>query len=335
MIKQGRLLDEVQSYFGLRKIEVKKDAAGVDRIFLNNKYTYNLGVLDQGFWPDGIYTAPTDTALKCDIEAIKAMGFNTIRKHVKVEPDRWYYHCDKLGIMVWQDMVPPAGSSTEARAEFEKDVKDNLAQLHNHPSITTWVLFNEGWGAYDQERLARWIKQLDPSRLLNGHTGPYDQEQLAQWIRHMDPSALSRLLNGDSSPDLEPPSDERPVNWVAGDMTDFHAYPDPKIPPAEAGKARVAGEHGGIGVFIEGHVWKDLAGFGYKLVTPDQMTKTYAGLVDELKTLEAQGLSGSIYTQPYDVEGEQNGLMTYDRAVVQDPDCGNYESQCQAGTESG
>ena len=321
VLKDNEVVDEVTSYFGLRKIEVKKDAAGIERTFLNNQYTYNLGVLDQGFWPDGIYTAPSDAALKFDIEAIKAMGFNTIRKHVKLEPDRWYYYCDKLGMLVWQDMVPPANATPEARTEFEKEVKENLAQLHNHPSITTWVLFNEGWGAYDQERLAQWMKQLDPSRLLNAHTGPFDQERIAQWMRHVDPSRLSKFMNGDTDTALLESLQEagRSANWVGSDMADIHNYPNPKIPTAVAGKARVLGEFGGIGVFIDGHIWNDLAGFGYIQVTPDQMNRTYAGMVDKLKALEAQGLSGSIYTQPYDVEQEQNGLMTYDRAVIKIP----------------
>lgn len=321
LLKDGKAVDEVQSYFGLRKIEVKKDAAGIERIFLNDRYTYNLGVLDQGFWPDGIYTSPTDAALKFDIEAVKAMGFNTIRKHVKIEPDRWYYHCDKLGILVWQDMVPPRNGSAEARAQFEKEVKANLIQLHNHPSIITWVLFNEGWGAYDQERLARWMKGLDPSRLLNGHSGAFDHVGISQAMRHMDPAKLLRVMNDiEALNDLVVSrSDPRPQNWVASDLTDFHHYPNPEIPPAEPGKARVVGENGGIGVFIEGHVWNDMPGYGYVMVTADQMPDAYAGIVDKLKALEAAGLSGSIYTQPYDVEGEQNGLMTYDRVVIKIP----------------
>jgi hypothetical protein len=320
VLKDGKIVDEVKSYFGLRKIEVRKDAAGVERIFLNARYTYNLGVLDQGFWPDGLYTAPTDAALKFDIEAIKAMGFNTIRKHVKVEPDRWYYHCDKLGMLVWQDMVPPANGTSEARAEFEKEIQANLAQLHNHPSIITWVLFNEGWGAYDQERLAERMKRLDPSRLLNGHSGPYDPVRLAQWLRHLDPMILSRIMKGEMVSGLEPPREEGSANWVSADMVDIHSYPDPKLPPAEIGKARVVGEYGGLGSFIDGHTWNDLApGFSYAQMTPDQLTKAYAEKADKLKALEAQGLSGSIYTQLVDVEGEQNGLMTYDRAVIKRP----------------
>src|SRR5450432_3913109 len=159
-LKKGdKTIDEVKSYFGMRKISVSKEDKGIDRIFLNNKPYYNLGVLDQGFWPDGLYTAPTDEALAFDIKAIKAMGFNTIRKHIKVEPARWYFHADKIGMLVWQDMVNPnQGLPEGSKPEFEKESAEILDQLHNNPSIVTWVLFNEKWGQYDQERLTRWLK---------------------------------------------------------------------------------------------------------------------------------------------------------------------------------
>ena len=294
LLKDGKPVDEVKSYFGMRKIEVKKDDKGVERIFLNNRYTYNLGTLDQGFWPDGLYTAPTDEALKFDIQAIKAMGFNTIRKHIKVEPDRWYYHCDTLGMLVWQDMVNPGNDTPEGREEFEREARDTVAQLHNHPSITTWVLFNEGWGAYDQARLTTWMKELDPSRLVNGHTG--------------------ENYFGDSPKEPE-------KKWPNSDLVDVHNYPPPALPPHLAGKASVLGEFGGIGVFIDQHVWNDLSasGWGYVKVTPEQLAAKYEEMADQAKGFEVQGLSGSIYTQPFDVEGEQNGLMTYDRAVVKVP----------------
>lgn len=292
--KDGKVVDEVKSYFGMRKIEVKKDDKGIERIFLNNKYTYNLGTLDQGFWPDGLYTAPTDAALKFDVQAAKAMGFNTIRKHIKIEPARWYYHCDKLGMLVWQDMVNAANHSKEAQEQFEKENLENLAQLYNYPSITTWVLFNEGWGAYDQPRLTKWMKDTDPSRLVNGHSG--------------------ENLFADSPKDLT-------QKWANSDMTDIHAYPPPAIPDRLPGKARVVGEFGGIGVFTEGHLWNDLiaAGWGYVKVTPGQLVQSYSKMVESLKVLETKGLSGSIYTQPFDVEEEQNGLMTYDREVIKMP----------------
>jgi len=295
LVKDGKTTDEVKSYFGMRKVEVKKDAAGFERIFLNNQYTYNLGTLDQGFWPDGIYTAPTDEALAFDIRAIKAMGFNTIRKHIKVEPDRWYYHCDKLGMLVWQDFVnPPHQMPDGAKEEFEKEVAATMEQLHNHPCITTWVLFNEKWGAFDQQRLTEWVKQKDPSRLINGHSGEilYVNEKL----RSPSPNA-----------------------WVSADMADVHSYPDPMNAPALPGKARILGEFGGIGVFIPDHQWNPMNAWGYIQVTPSALKGKYTIMNQHLKLLEKEGLSGSIYTQPFDVEGEQNGLITYDREVIKIP----------------
>lgn len=301
-VKMGA--DVVKSYFGLRKVEIKKDENGIERIFLNNKYTYNLGTLDQGFWPDGLYTAPTDAALKFDIRAIKAMGFNTIRKHIKVEPARWYYHADKLGMLVWQDLVQPASKfgqppSKEAKDEFEKESAEILDQLGNHPSITTWVLFNENWGAYDQERLAKWVKAFDPTRLVNGHSGS---------------AIVNGIVNEERGRDVE-------LKSVNSDMTDVHSYPLPAIPNHIDGKAMVLGEFGGIGVQVEGHLWDDVvAGWGYGgTVSPVIMAKKYAEMVDSLVAFEKHGLSASIYTQPYDVESEQNGLMTYDRELLKMP----------------
>lgn len=287
--------DQVKSYFGMRKISVAKDAKGIDRIMLNNKPYFNLGTLDQGFWPDGLYTAPTDEALAFDIKAIKAMGFNTIRKHIKVEPARWYYHADKLGMLVWQDMVNPnQGLPEGAKEEFEKESKEILTQLHNVPSIVTWVLFNEKWGQYDQARLSKWIKETDPSRILNGHSGEllYVNEQL----RSPSPNA-----------------------YVNADMTDVHAYPDPMNSLKQPGKAQVCGEFGGIGVFIPDHQWNTSAAWGYINEKPAAFKAKYSIMNQHLKFFEAEGMSGSVYTQPFDVEGEQNGIMTYDREVVKIP----------------
>jgi hypothetical protein len=287
--------DKIKSYFGMRKISIGKDDKGFDRIMLNNNYTYNLGTLDQGFWPDGLYTAPTDEALEFDIKAIKAMGFNTIRKHIKVEPARWYYYADKLGMMVWQDLVNPNQSLPEgAKQEFEKESAEIVKQLHNYPCITTWVLFNEKWGQYDQERLTKWLKAADPSRLVNGHSGEY------------------LYVNGQ----LRSPS---PNAYVGADMTDVHSYPNPRMPEKQAGKAMVCGEFGGIGVPVPGHEWNDLTGWGYVQVTANELDSKYDGMVKQLRELEKQGLSGSIYTQPFDVEGEENGLITYDREIIKIP----------------
>lgn len=295
--QNGKVIDRVASYFGMRKVDIQKDEQGVDRIFLNNRPYFNLGTLDQGFWPDGLYTAPTDDALKFDIEAIKAMGFNTIRKHIKVEPARWYYHADRLGILIWQDFVNPNQSLPDgAKDAFEMDVKATLKQLHNFPSITTWVIFNERWGSYDQQRVTEWIKFQDPTRIVNGHSG--------------------ELLYVDNA--LRAPSDNP---FVSSDVADVHSYPYPRNAPAMSGKARVLGEFGGIAVPVEGHIWDDLvAGWGYDgLRTPVYLQKQYSQMVDSLLMLKSQGLSASIYTQPFDVESEQNGLMTYDRRVIKLP----------------
>ena len=287
--------DEVKSYFGMRKIAVAKDSKGVDRIFLNNKEYYNLGTLDQGFWPEGLYTAPTDEALAFDIKAIKAMGFNTIRKHIKVEPARWYYHADKLGMLVWQDMVNPnQGLPEGAKEAFEKGSAEILEQLHNYPSITTWVLFNEKWGQYDQERLTKWIKATDPSRIVNGHSG--ELLYVNEILRSPSPNA-----------------------YVAADMTDVHAYPDPMNSIRQEGKAQICGEFGGIGVFIPNHQWLTGSAWGYIQEKPAALKAKYTIMNQHLQLFKKDGLSGSIYTQPFDVEGEQNGLMTYDREVVKIP----------------
>lgn len=297
LLYKGKIVDEVKSYFGMRKISIMKDKDGYDRIALNNKPYYNLGTLDQGFWPDGLYTAPTDEALQFDIKAMKAMGFNTIRKHIKVEPARWYYHCDRLGMLVWQDMVNPnQGLLPGAKEEFEKEVKETVNQLRNYPSITTWVLFNEKWGQFDQERLTKELKSWDPTRLVNGHSGEY--LYVNKQLRSPSPNA-----------------------YVNADMTDVHSYPYPMLPVKQPGKAMVCGEFGGIGVPVEGHLWDDLtAGWGYDgVVTPKKMDQQFSAMIDTLVELKKLGLSASIYTQLYDVESEQNGLMTYDRKLSKLP----------------
>ncbi|QHS63293.1 sugar-binding domain-containing protein [Chitinophaga agri] len=292
LVKNNHVKDEVTSYFGMRKIQIKKDNAGQERIFLNNKYTYNLGVLDQGFWPDGLYTAPTDEALRFDIAAIKSMGFNTIRKHIKIEPDRWYYYADKMGMLVWQDMVTCASLEPDAKTAFEKENEANVKQLYNHPSIICWVLFNEGWYSYDQPRLTDWFHKKDPTRLINGHTGEnYDKEGA--------PTVVNK--------------------WPGSDLADIHDYPGPGIAPAVPGKARVLGEWGGVGVPVRGHQWNAAAGWGYVKITPSEMTDKYASMVKKLHQYERDGQSGSIYTEPFDVEIEENGLITYDREVIKVP----------------
>lgn len=274
-----RQLDSVTSYFGMRKIGLRKDSGGVTRIALNDKFIFEIGALDQGFWPDGLYTAPTDEALRYDIQFLKRAGFNLVRKHVKVEPDRWYYWCDKLGLLVWQDM--PSGNNTtpQGRTQFEVELQRMIEGRRNHPSIIMWVLFNEGWGQYDTERLAGWIKSLDSSRLVDNASG---------W------------------------TDKR-----VGSVIDMHSYPGPEAPPRESDRAAVLGEFGGLGLGLPGHTWS--TNFWGYLRMPNTATLDERGskLFERLRILrDAYGLSGAVYTQTADVETECNGLLTYDRAIA-------------------
>ncbi len=281
--------DSVQSYFGMRKIEIKSDGK-FNRIFLNNKFVPEIGLLDQGFWPDGIYTAPTDEAMKYDLQMTKKLGFNLIRKHVKVEPATWYAACDRLGILVWQDMPSTFDSKTDdAKKEFESEL-DRLIETHrNSPSIILWIVFNEGWGEYDAERLTKHVQDLDPTRLVNNASGWFDAK--------------------------------------AGNIADMHKYPGPGAPQPDPKRAAVLGEFGGLGLEVSGHTWIQKAGehknFSYHATTDTaQLTEQYCKLYGRLWNLiEQDGLSASIYTQTTDVEGEINGIMTYDREVLKlDPD---------------
>ncbi|HEY3779785.1 MAG TPA: glycoside hydrolase family 2 TIM barrel-domain containing protein [Fimbriimonadaceae bacterium] len=281
-------LDSVMSYFGLRKISVQKDN-GINRIFLNGSPQFMIGTLDQGFWPDGIYTAPSDEALRSDLTTLKGLGFNVVRKHVKVEPDRWYYWCDKLGLLVWQDM--PSGDrsigpndadikrSADSAADFESELQAMVRTHENHPSIIMWVLFNEGWGQYDTARLTTWLKALDPTRLVDSDTGWADRG--------------------------------------VGDVVDIHSYPGPASPKPGDKRAAVLGEFGGLGLPVPGHMWSQ-KGWSYQgFKTPDELTNGFLNLMVNLRPLIADpGLSAAIYTQTSDVETELNGLMSYDREVL-------------------
>jgi hypothetical protein len=274
-----KLLDSVSSYFGLRKIALRKDDQGFTQIALNNQFIFQVGTLDQGFWPDGIYTAPTDEALRSDIEFLKKAGFNLTRKHVKVEPDRWYYWCDKLGLLVWQDMPSGNNATVDGRRDFENELLRLVDSMGNHPSIIVWVLFNEGWGQYDTEPLVEWLKKLDPSRLVDNASGWTDMR--------------------------------------AGDLIDMHNYPGPNTPSPEPHRAAVLGEFGGLGLIVKDHVWTSRH-WGYVMLSDGgELASRYAQALKQVWRLHnLRGLSAAIYTQTSDVETECNGLQTYDRAVA-------------------
>jgi len=295
ILTSGRdTVDKIYSYFGMRKISISKDSRGVSRIFLNNRYMYNLGVLDQGYWPDGIYTAATDDALKFDLQAMKSMGFNTVRKHIKIEPLRWYYHADRIGMLVWQDFVNPNQAlPIGAKSAFERDIEQTIKQLYNSPSIVAWVLFNEKWGQYDQERISLKVKSMDPSRLLNSHSGE---------LLYVDDHLRS----------------ESPNAYVGSQMVDVHSYPYPRKPPVIGNTAQVIGEFGGFAVSVNGHIWDDMeTGWGYNgLKNISEFRLEYKYVTDSLLKLERSGLTASILTQAVDVETEVNGLLTYDRCVT-------------------
>ena len=290
----GNAVDSVTSYFGMRKISIGKDKLGVTRLLLNNKPVFQMGPLDQGFWPDGLYTAPTDAALKFDIEITKKFGFNMARKHVKVEPARWYYWCDKLGLLVWQDMpssadghiAPGQGEGTRSPAtveNFEHELKAIIDALRNSPSIVMWVPFNEGWGQFDTVRIAKLVKDYDPTRLVNCASGWND--------------------------------------FPAGDVHDIHVYPGPASPNPEEHRAAVLGEFGGLGLPVKGHTWQSEKNWGYRsFTTTEDLTAAYLNLITRMRPLVASpGLSAAVYTQTTDVEVEVNGFLTYDREVVKMP----------------
>jgi len=285
LARDGKTIDTVTSYFGMRKTSLCKDAEGTTRMCLNNAPLFQVGPLDQGWWPDGLYTAPTDAALRYDIDVTKRLGFNMARKHVKVEPDRWYYWADRLGLIVWQDMpstvirgnAPP---SLESAIQFERELSALIDQRRNHPSIVMWVPFNEGWGQYDTPRIVDAVRQRDPSRLVDNASGWTDAK--------------------------------------VGDVNDIHRYPGPGVPPKEAARAAVLGEFGGLGLPLPGRTWQDQANWSYRGFTSQAaLTDAFVALLGRLHPLVGSpGLSAAVYTQTTDVEIEVNGLMTYDRAVI-------------------
>jgi beta-galactosidase/beta-glucuronidase len=308
LLKGEKVIDKVTSYGALRKVSILTDSMGSQRFALNDQQVFHYGPLDQGWWPDGLYTAPTDEALAFDIIKTKEMGFNMIRKHVKVEPARWYYHCDKMGIMVWQDMpsgdmgnrweqkVGVVGKGTErvrtpeSEAIFKKEWKAIMDANYNFPSIVVWVPFNEAWGQFKTHEISDWTKSYDPTRLVNSASGGNFELKGAK---------------------------------IAGDILDVHNYPDPVMPSAELfGKIQllVLGEFGGLGLPVEGHTWQEKDNWGYQsFKSNEELLERYKILMADLKELIPMGLAGAVYTQTTDVEIETNGIMTYNRKVIKMP----------------
>lgn len=296
LLNQGKnQIDQVSSYTAMRKFSLGRDSKGVMRMQLNNKPIFQLGPLDQGWWPDGLYTAPTDEALRYDVQKTKDWGFNMIRKHVKVEPARWYKHCDELGIIVWQDM--PSGDKSpewqmhqyytgselkrtpESEANYRKEWQEIMDYLYSYPCIGTWVPFNEAWGQFKTQEIAEWTKKHDPSRLVNPASG------------------------GNF--------------YTTGDILDLHNYPHPDMYLYDAQRATVLGEYGGIGMPVKDHTWKNDQNWGYiSFEDSKAVTDQYVKYAQQLYDFIGKGFSAGVYTQTTDVEVEVNGLMTYDRKII-------------------
>lgn len=295
LMKDGKAVDRVGSYGAMRKLTTGRDDKGIMRLKLNDRDLFQYGPLDQGWWPDGLYTAPTYEAMIYDIDKTKDLGFNMIRKHVKVEPDVWYAYCDKKGILVWQDM--PNGDhspewqahqffngtererSPESEANYRREWKEIIDALYNHPSIVTWIPFNEAWGQFKTPEITEWTKAYDPSRFVNQSSGGN--------------------------------------HYHVGDMIDTHHYPAPNISVLDGARVNVLGEFGGIGMVSEGHLWSPERNWGYvEFSTPDEVTAEYESYIRKLIDLAKSTYSAAVYTQTTDVENEVNGLMTYDREVV-------------------
>jgi hypothetical protein len=292
-----KIVDQVSTYFALRKISIGKDDKGIQRLMLNNKPLFQLGPLDQGWWPDGLYTPPTEEAMVYDLKVLKDLGMNMLRKHIKVEPARLYYHCDKLGLLVWQDMpscisrapgkrhfIRPdakedAVFTEDEKATYRKELKAMIDHLSFFPCIVCWVPFNEGWGQHDTNDVLKWTMEYDKTRLVDGPSGWTDRG--------------------------------------VGHMKDLHQYPGPGMFPVMADRVSVLGEFGGLGLPLEGHLWRDSKNWGYRTYkTTEELREAYRSLMVRLHPLIGKGLSAAVYTQTTDVEIEVNGYMTYDREVL-------------------
>ncbi|SEK80760.1 Glycosyl hydrolases family 2, TIM barrel domain [Stigmatella aurantiaca] len=278
-------VDQATSYFGMRSVGLKL-VGGALRPVLNGQFVFQMGTLDQGYWPDGIFTAPTDEALKFDIQKHKDLGYNLLRKHIKVEPQRWFYWADKLGILVWQDMPSMERTPSAAgKAQFESEMREMIDEHRSATSVIMWVVQNEGWGQYDQARLATLVKGWDPSRLVDNMSG----------------------INCCGA-----------VDGGNGDVADWHTYVGPSSPVPSASRAAVLGEFGGLGLRVAGHEWSPGNGFGYEMMSDaTALTNRYVGLMQRSQQLMVNpGLSAAVYTEITDVENEINGMLTYDRVIM-------------------
>jgi len=308
LCRGDQILDTIDSYFGLRWFDIRQDRHGEARLQWNGEPVFQLGPLDQGYWPDGLYTAPTDEALRFDVEQIDQMSFNMVRKHIKVEPMRWYHHCDRLGLAVWQDM--PCGKRGSLpfffwtpwflatgkhlsddrmrwrhgrgrradREAFHVELDEMVHQLRDVPCIAGWVPFNEAWGQFDSAAAVEKIRAIDTSRPIDAASGWFDQG--------------------------------------AGDLLTSHHYPSPVAPRDSGSRAQGCSEYGGLGLIEPGHIWEEKQKFVYRMMdSSEALTAEYLRLLDKLRPLIEKGLSQAVYTQITDVEIEVNGLLTYDRAV--------------------
>ena len=303
LYKDGKKVDSVLGYTAFRESSEVRDSAGERRLALNGKPYFQFGPLDQGWWPDGLYTAPSDEALRYDIATTKDLGYNMIRKHIKVEPARWYWYCDRLGMAVWQDMPSiaanlPGGQwgewgydtgwdyplSDAAKGTYYREWGQIIDQLRNHPCILVWVPFNEAWAQFDTPAVVDFTRKQDPTRLVNSASG------------------------GNS--------------YLCGDILDSHNYPEPVMKFRSGGRQiDVLGEYGGIGCAVPGHLWQPENNWGYQGLCPDgnAVLDRYAEFADMLIDQIHTGVAAAVYTQTTDVEIEVNGLMTYDRAVIKMP----------------
>ena len=299
VVSGGKTVDVVSSYAAMRKISQGRSKSGHLVMMLNNKPLFQMGPLDQGYWPDGIYTAPTYEAMIYDVDKTKEWGFNMIRKHMKVEPDLWYEYCDRVGMVVWQDM--PSGQinykdnkwdmthwfagdemtrSAESESDFRAEWKEIIENFKNHPCIVVWTPFNEGWGQFKTADIAVYTKQLDPTRLINSASG-------------------GNHFKG------------------VGDILDLHKYPAPEMYLTDPDRVEVMGEFGGLGLPLKGHVWQDSDNWGYvQYKNEKEVTDRYVEIADGLLEMVKKGVAAGVYTQTTDCEIEVNGLMTYDRKVI-------------------